>query len=310
MINKKTSYPSLIKVILAFSTIYIIWGSTYLGILIAIETIPPFIMVGTRFLVAGLILFLICRLKKYELPSAKLIFQNSLSGILMLYGGTGAVVWVEQYISSGLTAILIAAAPLWYVVLDKHLWGFHLKNKKIILGILIGLVGVALLVSDKTTFNFSENIYAVISIFVLIAGNIFWVIGSLFIKYNIKGGSPPMNASVQMISAGVGLLITALCVGEPQRFVIGNVTWQSAAALLYLVVFGSLVAYSAFVWLLTIRPPSIVGTHALVNPVVAVLLGWMLVGEQFNTIQIFALVIILAGVVLVNFTKVRKEPTD
>jgi drug/metabolite transporter (DMT)-like permease len=304
--NTNAHSPALLKVILAFAAIYIIWGSTYLGILIAMQSIPQFIMVGTRFLVAGLLLLLFSIIRRYPLPTRKLVFKNSLSGFLMLYCGTGAVVWVEQYISSGLTAILIASAPLWYIVLDKFLWSFHFKNKRIITGILIGLAGVALLVSDNTTFDFSQHKFAFYSIFVLLFGNISWVIGSLFVKYNTKGGSSIMNASVQMIAAGIGLLLTAFITGEHHRFSFAAITWQSLTALLYLIVFGSLIAYSAFVWLLAVRPPSIVGTHALVNPVVAVLLGWLIADEKFNATQIVALFIILAGVVMVNFTKVKK----
>jgi drug/metabolite transporter (DMT)-like permease len=307
MVNKDTSQASLLKIILAFAAIYIIWGSTYAGILVAIESVPPFLMIGVRFLAAGLILYLFCLLKKYPRPTRSLVIKNSFAGLLMLYCGTGAVTWVEKYISSGLTAVLVASAPLWYIILDRHLWQFHFKNKNILFGILIGIAGVILLVTDRTTFNFYENKFPVISIFVLLAGNILWVIGSLFLKYKTKEGAPLMNAAVQMLAAGMGLLITAFATGEYQQFEIQNVTWRSVAALLYLITFGSLIAYSAYVWLLTVRPPSIVGTHALVNPVVAVLVGWLLLNEQFNATQVAALFIILAGVILVNFTKIRKQ---
>jgi drug/metabolite transporter (DMT)-like permease len=307
VVSKKAS--SLLKIILAFAAIYIIWGSTYAGILIAIESVPPFLMIGVRFLAAGLILYLYGVIKKYPAPTRSLVFKNSFAGLLMLYCGTGAVTWVEQHISSGLTAILIASAPLWYIILDKHLWQFHFKNKNIIIGVLIGIAGVIFLVTDKATFNFSENKFPVISIFVLLAGNITWVIGSIYLKYNTKEGSPLMNAAVQMLAAGISLLITAFVTGEQHRFEMENVTWRSVAALLYLITFGSLIAYSAYVWLLTVRPPSIVGTHALVNPVVAVLVGWLLLNESFNAIQIVALAIILGGVLMVNFTKINDKET-
>jgi drug/metabolite transporter (DMT)-like permease len=307
VVSKKAS--PLLKIILAFAAIYIIWGSTYAGILVAIESVPPFLMIGARFLTAGLILYFYGVIKKYPTPTRSLVFKNSFAGILMLYCGTGAVTWVEQHISSGLTAVLVASAPLWYIILDKHLWKFHFNNKNILAGILIGIAGVVLLVTDKTTFNFSENKFPVISIFVLFAGNILWVIGSLFLKYRTMEGAPFMNAAVQMLAAGIGLLITALITGEHHEFEIQNVTWRSVAALLYLITFGSLIAYSAYVWLLTVRPPSIVGTHALVNPVVAVLVGWLLLNESFNATQIVALAIILGGVLLVNFTKVNAKET-
>jgi drug/metabolite transporter (DMT)-like permease len=309
VVSKNSSHPSLLKVVLAFAAIYIIWGSTYAGILVAIESVPPFLMIGVRFIVAGIILYLFGKLKKYPAPTRSLVFKNSFAGILMLYFGTGAVTWVEQHISSGLTAILIASAPIWYIILDRRLWQFHFKNRNIIAGILIGIIGVIFLVNDNTTFNFSENKFPVISIFVLFVGNILWVIGSLFLKYRTKEGSPIMNAAVQMLAAGVGLLITAFVTGEHNQFELQNVTWRSVAALLYLITFGSLIAYSAYVWLLTVRPPSIVGTHALANPVVAVLVGWLLLNEKFNATQVVALFIILAGVLLVNFTKINAKET-
>jgi drug/metabolite transporter (DMT)-like permease len=177
----------------------------------------------------------------------------------------------------------------------------------VIAGMLVGLAGVALLFSDSTTFNFSQNKFPVICIFVLMVGNILWVIGSLIIKYNIKGSSPTVNASLQMMAAGIALLITAFALGEHSHFDIHTISMKSGLSLLYLIVFGSLIAYSAFVWLLEVRPPSIVGSHALVNPVVAVLLGSLLVDEKFNTTQMIALFIILAGVVMVNYTRVGKE---
>lgn len=295
----------LLKIILAFASIYIIWGSTYVAIVVAMQSIPPFLMLGIRFFIAGLILFLWCVIKKYPMLSFNLWLRNSFAGILMLYCGTGAVAWVEQYIPSGLTAILVAIAPFWYVILDKRLWHFHFTNKKIIAGLLVGLVGVILLFSDKKTFDFSGEKMA-ISIIVLMTGNILWVSGSLFTKYNIKGGSPIVNSALQMLAAGTALILTGLIIGEQHQLVLQNVTWQATAALLYLIIFGSLAGYLSFVWLLTVRPPSVVGTHALINPVVAVFLGWLLAGEQIQLIQVIGLIIILSGVVLVNFSKVKK----
>jgi len=295
--------PSKTLIIAAFAALYIIWGSTYLAIVLAIKNIPPFLMAGTRFFVAGLALYIWCRLQGQATPPFNSVTKISFSGILMLFFGTGAVVWVEQYISSGLTAIIVATLPLWFVIIDKHQWKFHFSNKWIITGLLIGFGGVLMLFVDKKTISFSGDKMKVISFFVMILGTISWAIGSLYSKYKKVEGSTGMKASIQMMAAGLVSILVGLIIGEHYRVIWSNISWGSVLALLYLIVMGSLIGYMAYIWLLSVRPPSLVGTYAYVNPVVAVFLGWLIVHEEITRQQVIALVIILSGVLLVNFSK-------
>ena len=293
-------------IISAFLALYIIWGSTYLGIKYAIETIPPFFMVGISFLIAGLLLLVWCIIKRESMPSLKSIVLISFAGILMLFIGNAAVVYAEQYLPSGLVAILVATVPLWFVVLDKSQWHFHFSNKLIIAGLLIGFAGVLMLFAGKGSIGITGSKMKIISFFVLILGSIGWAIGSLYSKYKKTDGSTIVKVAIQMLAAGIVAILTAVIINEQKGFALSQVSRTSILALIYLITLGSLVAYIAYIWLLSVRPPSLVGTYAYVNPVVAVFLGWLLAGETITTQQIIALSIILVGVLLVNFSKEKK----
>lgn len=295
--------PSRLAVIVAFAAIYIIWGSTYLAIAVAIRDIPPLLMAGTRFIAAGLLLYAFARIRGESMPDIKSATHISISGILMLFLGTGAVAWVEQYISSGLTAIIVATVPLWFVLLDRRQWKFHFSNGWIITGLLVGFGGVLFLFADGKSFSFSGDRMKVISFFVLTAGSIAWAIGSLYSKYKQVNGSTVMKAAIQMIAAGICALLAGIAGGEHHHFTLPAVSWQSALAVVYLVTFGSLIGYMAYVWLLGVKPPALVGTYAYVNPVVAMLLGWLIISEPVTVRQLTALAIILSGVILVTLTK-------
>ncbi|MEP6747233.1 MAG: EamA family transporter [Bacteroidota bacterium] len=294
--------PSKTLVVAAFAALYIIWGSTYLAILIAVKNIPPFLMAGTRFVIAGLILYTWCRLHGQPTPDIKSIGHISFSGILLLFVGNSGLVWVEQYVPSGFAAIVIATVPLWFVILDKRQWEFHFANKKIVIGLLIGFAGVLSLFIGKSNVDFHNKMQR-ISFFVLVIGSISWATGSLYSRYNKSNGSNGMKAAIQMMAAGSLSLIIGMGSGELQQFSWSHVSAQSIMAVVYLITFGSLIGYMSFVWLMTVRPPSLVGTYAYVNPVVAVFLGWLIANEQITWHQVLALIIILAGVIIVNFSK-------
>ncbi len=295
-------------VIAAFAALYLIWGSTYIAILIAVKSIPPFLMAGSRFIIAGLILYTWCRLKGQPTPDAVSIGHISLSGILLLFIGNSGLVWVEQYLPSGFAAIVIATVPLWFVILDKRQWTFHFANKQIIVGLLIGFAGVLSLFAGKSSVHFTENKMQLISFFVLVLGSISWATGSLYSKYKKTNGSTGMKASVQMVAAGLLSMIVAVCSGELRGFSWQQVPAPAIMAVVYLISFGSLIGYMSFVWLMSVRPPSLVGTYAYVNPVVAVFLGWLIAHEQITWHQVLALGIILAGVIIVNFSKEKIQP--
>jgi len=302
--------PSKALIVTAFALLYIIWGSTYLGILIAVKSIPPFLMAGTRFVIAGIILYTWCRLKGEATPDIKSIGHISLSGILLLFIGNSGLVWVEQYLPSGFAAIVIATTPLWFVILDKRQWKFHFANKPIILGLLIGFAGVLSLFAGKSDIHFSDNKMQLISFFVLVLGSISWASGTLYSKYKKTNGSNGMKASIQMMAAGLIASATSISTGELHQFSWSNVSAEAIMAVAYLITFGSLIGYMSFVFLMSVRPPSIVGTYAYVNPVVAVFLGWMFAHEQITWHQIIALVIILTGVIIVNFSKEKIVTND
>lgn len=295
--------PANSLVIAAFAAIYLIWGSTYLGILLAIEHIPPFFMAGARFIIAGLLLLGWVLYKGEKLPPAKSMVQISFSGLLMLFIGNGAVTWVEQYLPSGLAAIIVATVPLWFVLLDKKQWRFNFSNKGILFGLLIGFAGVVLLFGGNAAGDLFSDPKKTISVFVLIAGTIGWTIGSLYAKYKQVQGSTMMKVAVQMLAAGIAFFITGLLSGEQHTFRLSEVTTTSFAALGYLIVFGSLIGYLAYMWLLSVRPASLVGTYAYVNPVVAVFLGWLVASETVSLQQGIGLAVIITGLLLVNRAK-------
>jgi drug/metabolite transporter (DMT)-like permease len=298
--------PSRFLIIAAFAAIYIIWGSTYIAILYAIKNIPPLLMSGIRFTIAGLLLYTFLRLKGESTPALDSVRKISFSGILMLFFGTGAVAWVEQYIPSGLAAIIVATVPLWFVLLDKKEWSTNFSNKWIIVGLLIGFGGVLTLFADSGSLNLSGDKMKLLSVFVLIGGSISWAAGSLYSKYKKVEGSSSMKAALQMTAAGCCAIIASLISGEYKQANWSAVSWDSIIALGYLVAFGSLVGYMAYVWLLNVRSATLVGTYAYVNPVVAIFLGWLIAAESISRQQVIALIIILAGVILVTLSKDRK----
>jgi len=295
--------PSKALVIAAFASLYIIWGSTYLAILLALKTIPPFLMAGTRFAIAGLLLYLWCILRGEKTPPINSLTKISFAGILMLFFGTGTLVWVEQYLPTGVAAIIISTVTLWFVLIDKRHWKINFSSKSIVVGLTIGFAGVLLLFAGKSAFSFSGDKMKVISFFVILVGSIFWAGGSLYSKYTATEGSTTIKAAIQMLAAGAVFLLVGLVLGEHRNFQLNNISFQSGASLVYLITMGSLVGYMSYVWLLSVKPPALVGTYAYVNPVVAVFLGWLIVGEPITGRQIIALGIILTGVIIVSFSK-------
>lgn len=311
MPKQESVEPSGGLVLAAFIALYLIWGSTYLANLIAIETIPPFLMGASRFFVAGVLLYAWCILKGEKIPGFRSIINISFSGIMMLSIGTGAVIWVEQYIPSGITAVIVATVPLWFVILDKREWRMYFDNKWIIVGLLIGFIGVLLLFSGKGSVNFTGDKKQLTSFFIMIGGSICWAIGSLYSRYKIVEGTTTMKAAIQMLAAGIVSFLFAIIAKEHHHFTLSQVSWASIKAVIYLILFGSLIGYISYIWLLSVRPPSVVGTYAYVNPVVAVFLGWAIIGESISIMQVAALCVILAGVIMVNFSKEKKiKPND
>ncbi|HVU28214.1 MAG TPA: EamA family transporter [Verrucomicrobiae bacterium] len=288
--------------IVAFATVYVVWGSTYLAIRVAVETMPPFLLAGVRFLVAGAAMFIYLRLKGVAMPNKQQWLHAAIAGILMLLGGNGLVVWAEQTVSSSLAALLVALTLVWFALLD---WARPAGKRPAIYtwaGIIVGFVGVALLVSGHhaPNINATQNPWGVAA---LIAAGFLWAAGSLWSRYHVKPESPWMNAAAQMICGGAVLLLLSLFRHEPAHFHLAQVSLQSFLALLYLIVCGSWIAFSAYVWLLKATTPSRLATYAYVNPLIAVLLGVGILGEPLGARTLWAAATILAGVVITTLPK-------
>jgi drug/metabolite transporter (DMT)-like permease len=293
------------KVILAFAAIYIIWGSTYLAIIFAIKDIPPMLMSGMRFLLAGIILYGWCLVKKEKQPDLSSLGKNAFCGILMLFGGSGSLAWAEQYISSGLAAIIVTSVPFWFVLLDKRQWSFYFSSKTILPGLLIGFAGVALLIyfGKSSPVSGVSHGKQLAGILVLVAGGISWTAGSLYSKYKPAGTSVTMNTSVQLMMAGIFSSLVSFISGEAKGFSFSQMHADSLMALLYLIFLGSLVTYLCYIWLLQVRPAAQVSSYVYVNPVVAIILGAIIGKESITWLYILSLSIILCGVLLVNLPK-------
>lgn len=305
----KASVPRL-WLILAFIAVYFVWGTTYLANLYALKAMPPFIISALRYLMAGLLLGILAFSKNQVFPQGKQIRDLSISGILMLVGGSGLVVVAEQYITSGSAAVIVATEPLWFVLLDYPRWKLYFKDKNIIIGLLIGFAGIALFAqfSPVSTSHESQSTDQLVGTAIVLAGAVSWVSGTLFASRRIKPGSYSLwHTTIQLIAAGLFSAFVALVNSEWDGFVWQAVPQQAWGGLAFLILFGSLIAYLAFAWLVTVQPPAIVSTHTYVNPLIAVLIGWLVAGEQVAGLQLIALVIVLAGVVLTQLSKTRFE---
>ncbi|WP_345948768.1 EamA family transporter [Mucilaginibacter sp. PAMB04274] len=305
-----TAPPSRLLIILAFAAVYFIWGSTYLAVRFGLTGFPPFILVALRYMAAGIVMLAYCKIKGERLPSIPLFGKQAVSGILMLVGGTGMVAWAEQYISSGQVAVLIAAQPLWFLVLDRVNWVKYFSDKYILSGLLVGFLGIFLFMKLGAQEDVKQSNMGLIAMIGVQIGAMLWVIGSLITK-NSKGSSTViMNSSIQLISASVFSTIVALVSGELTGFTFAHVPVNAWLGVLFLVTFGSLVAYLAYIWLLGHVAPALISTYTYVNPVVAVFLGWALADEKFYTGQFIGLAVILIGILLVNVPAYRRKKQE
>lgn len=291
----------------AFAAVYLIWGSTYLAIRFVIETLPPFFMAGTRFVVAGVVLYLIMRLRGAQRPSAIHWRSVALIGGLMLMGGHGAVVWAEQWIPSGLTSLLIATVPLWMALLNWITTREKL-NKMTVAGLILGFAGVGLLIGDVTTMG-EGHVTFIIGITVVL-GALLWASGSLYSR-SAKLPSPPLLATaMEMIAGGLVLLLASLVTGEWMRVRIDQISLLSAVSWVYLVTFGSLIGFTCYMYLLKATTVERVSTYAYVNPVVALFLGMTLADEPLSLQNLLAAAIILASVAIITICGTRQTTRE
>lgn len=283
-------------VVAAFTAVYVIWGSTYLGIRYAVESIPPFLMAGSRNLAAGLLLYAIARSRGNGSPSRMEWRDAIIAGGLMLAVGNGGVTWAEQVIPSGVTALLVASTPVWMVLLDWLRPGGTRPRPFVITGLLVGFLGVALLAQGGGNHSGLVYDWGVVALMLASVG---WASGSIFNRQARKPASPLLSVAMQMIAGGTLMLSFAALRGEPAQFAIDRVTWLSIGSWLYLTAAGSMVGYTAYVWLLHASTPARVATYAYVNPLIAVLLGCTIGREPFSHELFVAGALIIAAVVLI-----------
>lgn len=292
----------LIILIAAFAAVYVFWGSTYLAIKYAIETLPPFLMAGARFAFAGSILFLWARLSAdYEKPAMRHWRTSFVVGTLLLLGGNGGVVIAQHYISSSLAALLVATEPFWIVILSWLWLKGGRPNWKVALGLGIGFVGVWLLISGRAVNGAgTDGAGQWIGILAVIVGAFSWAAGSI---YGLRASTPKsslLTAGMQMISGSFALLLVGFLRGEWSRFEPSAVSANSIFGLVYLIIFGSLIGFTAYSWLLKNAQPSMVATYAYVNPVIAVLLGWLIAGESMTGQMLIGAGVVVGSVMLIT----------
>lgn len=292
-------------VFLAFGLVYLFWGSTYLGIDIAVQTIPPALMCGVRFSIAGVIMLAVCAATGRKIFYSPLqLAQSSIVGLLLLMGGNLTLSYAELTVSSGLAALIIAITPLWFLLLDQWLLGDHHISRRGKIGLLLGIVGLFVLVwPDLQAGSMGhKELWASIS---LTAGAFSWALGSVLSKRWQSGMDIFSSTGWQVTAAGVGNFIFALLNGDLSRVVW---TARSLGAVAYLVVCGSWIGYTAYIWLLEHVPTSKVSTYAYVNPVIAVFLGWLILHERIDRFILAGSAIVVLSVILVTSAKVKGKP--
>ena len=300
-----TDRKQIIKVILAFAAVYIIWGTTYLAIRVAVESIPAFFMAGMRFLIAGLILLIFLRVRGTAIPHRHYWLPAAIVGVLLLFGGSGLVSWAEKEVPSGVAALVIATMPMWLALLDWLFFQRSRPGKRVTLGLLIGFLGMILLVGPEQFTDAGRIPW--LSLFILMLSPILWAIGSL---YSRNANLPPntfMSTAMQMLIAGIVLLLAGLLTGEARQFDLATISTRSWIAFAYLTIFGSIVAFTAFVWLLKNVQSTKVATYAYVNPIIAVFLGWLILDERLTPLMITAVVIIILAVILITTFKEKED---
>ncbi|HEX9035938.1 MAG TPA: EamA family transporter [Ktedonobacterales bacterium] len=283
-------------IIICLALVYLVWGSTYYAISIAIKTMPPLLMTSVRFFIAGSALYITMRLLKVPRPTLRQWAQAGLVGALLLGGGNGTVTYVELQTPSSIAAVLVALVPMWMVMLNGLIPGGARPTGRIIAGVAIGFAGVALLALRGGVGGGGLHPSALL----LVISTFLWAAGSIYAGRADMPKSPLMSTAVEMLVGAMTLLVGGLVTGEASAVNINAISGQSIAGLVYLILVGSLVGYSSYTWLLKNAPPALVSTYAYVNPVVAMILGVVLGGDKLTSIEVAAAAIIIASVVLIT----------
>jgi drug/metabolite transporter (DMT)-like permease len=284
-------------VLLGFAAVYVVWGSTYLGIRVGVESFPPLILAGVRHLIAGLVMYPIFRWKTGIRPTAAHWRTATVAGALLLFVGNGGVCWAEQTVPSGIAALLVATVSLWLVIVDWLRPGGIRPVARVVAGLLLGFAGLVLLVGPAQLGGSGRVDPRGAG--VLVFASFAWACGSLYSKHGGMPNSAMLGVAMQSLAGGVSLLIASLLTGESHAFHFAAISLRSWLALGYLIVFGSGIGLSAYIYILQKSTAARVGTYAFVNPVVALFLGWLLIGETITLRTVLAAGVILTAVILV-----------
>lgn len=298
-----THPPSRIAIIVAYFLIYVVWGSTYYFIGVCLRDFPPFVLGTLRFVVAGTILLVACKMRGELLFRRGLILKAAVCGIILLFVDQGVIMFAQHYVSSSLVAIMASSTAVWIMLLDVPQWRRNFRSVSTVAGIVLGFIGVAMLYLEQLNMQRPGGSHYEYGVLLLIGGCISWACGTLYSKYHIRdngyeGGLA--SSAWQMLGAGIVFALCAGLSGDFSRLQLSAVSSVSWLSLSYLIVFGSMMAYTAYIWLLRVRPATEVATHAYVNPVVAVVIGAGLGHEDVTLIQLSGLAVILISVMMVN----------
>jgi drug/metabolite transporter (DMT)-like permease len=302
----RTTTPTRFALLAAFASIYLIWGSTYLAIVFAIHSMPPLLMLGARFGVAGLLLLGWAIWRGLELPSAREWLNATIVGTLTLGVGVGSVAWAEEWVPSGVAALLVTTVPLWIVLIEWKWRSGPRPNRYVWSGLILGLVGILLLVNPADA-NLQGSRELLGALAILVAAFVFSV-GAILGRDLQLPSLPAMSTATQMIGGGTALALAGLMKGEASELDMAAITMESWIAWGYLMFFGSIVAYGSFVWLMKHVSASRVSTYAYVNPIVAVFLGWAMAGEALNGRVLAAVLLLVGAVVLITRFGDRRKP--
>ena len=295
--------PSPVGIWIALISVYIVWGSTYLAIRFAVQTMPPFLMAGVRFLISGSLLYFVRRVCGDPPPTRQEWRSASIIGIFLLVGGNGGVVWAEQWVVSGVAALLVATAPLWMILIDTlHPRGWK-PSPWVMLGVILGFAGIFILIHPFQSMR--QGDIDLIGAVVLILASLFWSIGSLYSRQAKLPSSPLLGTGMEMLAGGGGLLLLGILSGELKQMSLASISKESWLGLVYLIVFGSWIGFTAYTWLLRSAPTPLVSTYAYVNPIVAIFLGYFIAEEPLTFRILIATVLVVGSVALITITQQR-----
>lgn len=298
--------PSRARNFLGFGCIYLVWGTTYLGIRLAVAGMPPFLLSAARFLIAGAVLYGYLRLREGPRPGEARWKDQFLVG-LGLVGGNAIVCWAEQRVPSGLSALAVGTAPFFMVIFSFLMPGGTRPSRSVITGLLLGLAGLIILFGPGA-FPAGQRPPS-LRVAGLFLSSAIWCLGSVYSKHTGARAAPMWTAAMQMLGGGAAMLVVSLVLGEENQFNMAVMTPSSWGAFVYLTVVGSLIAFPAYIWLLKHNPPSRVATYAYVNPVVALLAGWLVLGESLHLRMLLAVPVLIGGVVVITTAGMRARPS-